>query len=232
MQVLVPLIIIVFSYLLGAIPFGLIIVKFKTGQDVRSVESGRTGGTNVIRAAGFWAGAITTFLDGAKGAVAVFCVRLVLPGVTWLEVIAPIMTILGHNYSIFLIERDDKGGIRLRGGAGGATCVGGSAGLWLPSLLIVPPIGIFIWYFIGYASLATLSVTVISALLFAYRAWIGASPWGYVFYGIISFFILAWSLRPNIRRLIAGNERLVGWRVRNKPKNGRDLINTSQNVDD
>jgi glycerol-3-phosphate acyltransferase PlsY len=231
MQILIPIVVIVISYLLGAIPFGLIIVRLKTGQDVRTIESGRTGGTNVVRAAGVWAGAATTFLDGAKGAVCVFLARFLLPGATWLEVVAPIMAIIGHNYSIFLIERDQKRGFRLRGGAGGATCVGGSAGLWLPSLVIIPPIGILIWYFVGYASIATMSITVISTLVFAYRAWIGASPWGYVFYGIISFFILAWSLKPNIRRLIAGNERLVGWRARKKPKNG-GVIDTHHKVDE
>jgi glycerol-3-phosphate acyltransferase PlsY len=63
------------SYLLGAIPFGLIIVRLKTGKDIRKVESGRTGGTNAGRAAGFWAGALTAVLDFLKSGVSVLLVR-------------------------------------------------------------------------------------------------------------------------------------------------------------
>ncbi len=60
------------GYILGSIPFGLIIVKLRTGKDVRKVESGRTGGTNAYRAAGKWAGVLTGLMDGLKGAVAVW----------------------------------------------------------------------------------------------------------------------------------------------------------------
>jgi glycerol-3-phosphate acyltransferase PlsY len=113
-----------------------------------------------------------------------------------------------------MMERDADGGIRLRGGAGGASCVGGSVGLWAPSILIIVPIGAIFLFFLGYASVATLSVALVSSVIFAYRAWIGASPWEYIFYGLFSFLLLAWSLRPNIKRLISGNERIVGWRAR------------------
>jgi len=64
----------------------------------------------------------------------------------------------------------------------------------------------------------TLSVGVISTLIFAYRAWIGVSPWQYALYGLIAEVILIWGLRPNIRRLISGNERLVGLRARRRAK--------------
>ena len=56
MQVLTYLLFLFFSYLLGSIPFGLILVRLKTGQDIRGIQSGRTGGTNAMRAAGFWVG--------------------------------------------------------------------------------------------------------------------------------------------------------------------------------
>ena len=56
MQYLAAIGLLVFSYLLGAVPFGLVIVRLKTGKDIRQVASGRTGGTNVMRAAGFLAG--------------------------------------------------------------------------------------------------------------------------------------------------------------------------------
>ena len=202
------------SYIIGSIPFGWIIVKLSTGKDIRNVESGRTGGTNVMRAAGLWAGIGTTILDILKSACAVWIARALVPGTPWLEVFSPLLVILGHNYSIFLIERNENGRIQLRGGAGGAASVGGSVGLWLPNVFIITPIAGLIFYFIGYASVATMSTAILSALIFAIRALIYGYPWEYIFYGILAEVILIWALRPNIRRLFSGQERLVGWRAR------------------
>ena len=206
------------SYLLGSIPFGLLIVKLKTGKDIRTVESGRTGGTNAMRAAGLSAGLLTTFLDLLKGAVCVWIARALVPGAVWLEVFAPVMAILGHNYSIFLISRNEKGQLRLRGGAGGATAAGGALGLWAPSMLFIVPIGALILFGIGYASLATLGAALAAAVIFAIRAAFGSSPWAYVVYGLAAELVLVWALRPNIRRLLNGTERLVGWRARRLKK--------------
>jgi len=216
MTVLLSALLLLISYLLGSIPSGLLIVKFTTGKDIRQVESGRTGGTNAMRAAGFWAGLATAIFDMLKAAVCVWMVRAVQPGMHLVEILAPVMAIIGHNYSIFLTERGENGRLRLRGGAGGAPCVGGSFGFWPPSLLIIVPLAGAILYFVGYASLATMSAALFSTLLFAYRAWVGASPWEYALYGLIAELVLIWALRPNIRRLLNGTERLVGLRARRK----------------
>ncbi len=202
------------AYLLGSIPSGLLIVRITTGKDVRKIESGRTGGTNVARAAGMWAGVFTALFDGLKAAVSVWLAQWLLPQSMWLHILAPIAAILGHNYSIFMMEKNANGKIRLRGGAGGASCVGGSFGLWAPSVLIILPVGAAILFILGYASVATLSAALLSTLVFAYRAWRGASAWEYTVYGILAFLLLAWSLRPNIKRLINGTERIVGLRAR------------------
>lgn len=223
MLLLAAVFVLFLSYLIGSIPSGLLIVKFSTGKDIRQVESGRTGGTNAMRAAGFWAGLGTAVLDILKSASTVWLARWLinlgwLPDNPWLVMLAPIFAILGHNYSVFLAERTQDGKLRLRGGAGGAPAVGGAFGLWPPSLVITVVIGALLLFGVGYASLATLSVGLVSALIFAYRAWLGASPWEYVFYGLIAFALLAWALRPNIKRLLNGTERLVGWRARQKNK--------------
>jgi len=215
-QILLFIGVLFLSYLIGSIPFGLIIVHLKTGKDIRQIESGRTGGTNAMRAAGYPAGIITGALDILKGACAVWLARWLLPGNAWLEIIAPILAILGHNYSIFLAEHDEKSGLRLRGGAGGAPAIGGVAGLWLPSIFILVPTLLFILFGIGYASVATLGVGLIATVIFLYRCLTGVSPWQYVLYGIVSEIILLWALRPNIRRLFNGTERVVGWRARRK----------------
>ena len=210
--------VVIFSYLLGAIPFGLIIVWLLTRKDIRKIESGRTGGTNVWRAAGIFAGATTMILDLLKGAVAAWIALYVMPDNAWLATIAPIMAVIGHNYSIFLIERDELGKPHLRGGAGGASTAGGAFGLWWPSILITVPIGVLILYFGGFASVATLSIAFLTILIFAVRAWMGLSPWQYVLYGIATQIILIIALQPNIKRLLSGNERVVGWRARKNKK--------------
>ncbi|HSF80689.1 MAG TPA: glycerol-3-phosphate acyltransferase [Anaerolineales bacterium] len=219
MQIFAMLAVLLISYVIGSIPSGLLIVKLLTGRDIRSVESGRTGGTNVMRAAGFWAGLFTAILDILKSAACVWFAQIWFRGIVWLEILAPVMAIIGHNYSIFLLERTEAGRLRLRGGAGGAPCVGGSFGLWAPSILFIVPMAAFILYFIGYASVTTLSVAFLSTLIFAYRAWIGLSPWQYAIYGLIAEIVLIWALRPNIRRLLSGNERLIGLRAKRKYTN-------------
>ena len=215
MEVLSRIGVLLLAYLIGSIPSGLIIVKLTTGKDIRSIESGRTGGTNAMRAAGVWAGLVTGIFDVFKGIGAVYVSHALIPGNhLWLEVLGPFLAIIGHNYSVFLIERNESGWFRFRGGAGGATCLGGSIGLFFPSLFIILPLAGLIYYFVGYASVTTMSVALLSTLIFAIRAWLGLGPWQYAAYGLLAFVALAWSLRPNIKRLFDGTERVVGLRAK------------------
>ncbi len=214
------------SYVFGSIPSGLLIVKLRTGKDIRNIASGRTGGTNALRAAGLWAGLGTAILDIMKSAVCVWLARWLVPGVVWMEIFAPLMAVLGHNYSIFLIERNEDGVIRLRGGAGGGPTAGGAFGLWMPSLIIVAPIVAGILFFIGYASVATISIPLVAMLIFAYRTLTSGAPWEYILYGLFAELILIWALRPNISRLFKGTERLVGLRARRR-KESNDYSSSS-----
>lgn len=230
MQMLTYALVLILAYLLGSIPFGLLIVKIFTGRDIRAVASGRTGGTNAMRAAGPIAGVATAVLDCLKGAGAVWLASAIVPGTIWLKVFAPLMAVLGHNYSIFLTERDERGRLRLRGGAGGAPTVGGAAGIWLPSLLILLPLGAVLVFVVGYASVATMSVGVITAIIFAIRAQVLGEPWQYVAYGLLVEVLLLWALRPNIKRLIEGKERLVGLRARRKKPKSQPPVQDSSNT--
>ena len=92
MQIIIDLFLILLGYLLGSIPSGLLIVKVKTGKDIRNVESGRTGGTNAFRAAGLMAGILTAFLDIFKSIVAVWLAQWLSPGNEWVHILAPIFT--------------------------------------------------------------------------------------------------------------------------------------------
>ena len=218
MQTGIGILILIISYLIGSVPFGMIIVRLRTGQDVREIQSGRTGGTNAMRAAGLWAGIATAVLDLLKAAFSVWLARWIVPDIIWIQVLAPVMAILGHNYSIFLIDRNENGKLQFHGGAGGAPSAGGSFALWPPVILFILPIAGFILYFVGYASIATLSAPIITTVVFAVLAWMGKLPWEYVVYGILAEILLAWSLRPNIKRLLNGNERLIGLRAKRGKK--------------
>jgi glycerol-3-phosphate acyltransferase PlsY len=216
MQIAFDIGVVFLAYIFGSVPFGLLIVKLKTGKDIRNVESGRTGGTNAMRAAGFWAGLATALLDILKGAAAVWLSQWLSPDNQWVHVLAPIAAILGHNYSIFLAERDGNGKFRLRGGAGGAPSVGGAMGLWPGSILIILPLGMLTFFSIGIASITTMAVALFAIIIFAIRASQGHLPWIDVWYGVGAEILLVWALRPNLKKLLEGNERVVkfslnGW---------------------
>jgi acyl phosphate:glycerol-3-phosphate acyltransferase len=206
------------AYLFGAIPFGFIVVKALSGKDVRNEGSGRTGTTNAGRAAGFKAGVITAVLDFLKAGLAVWLAGFLVPNTPWVQAVAGLIAIVGHNYSIHLLERDADGFVSLRGGAGGAPCVGATFALLPFSLLIILPIALINLLVIGYASVATLSISVLALIVFTVRAIMGIGPWEYAGFGLGAVVLLVLALRPNIRRLRSGTERMVGLRVWLKKK--------------
>ena len=228
MQLLIGAGVILLAYLFGSIPFGLLIVKMTNGKDIRQVASGRTGGANAMRAAGPGAGLLTAAMDVLKGASAVWVAMAVAPENYWLHILAPIATILGHNYSIFLAERNDKGRLRLRGGAGGGPTVGGAIGLWWPSVFIIIPIGAVIFWGVGYASLTTIGVALIAIAIFSIRYSMGLSAGQNIIYGVVAAILLLWALRPNIRALIEGRERFHGWRPWRKKAEGPPKVEASK----
>jgi glycerol-3-phosphate acyltransferase PlsY len=208
---------IVGSYFIGSIPFGVIIVWLVKQRDIRTEHSGRTGGTNVMRSAGFLAGLITGMADFSKAFLAVILARTLTDGNPWFEAFAGFFAVVGHNYSLFLIERVG-GKIRLKGGAGGGSSVGAATAMWPPTAIIVIPAGILILFGLGYASVGTMSVGLLVTGIFIYRAVQGLGPWAYVVYGILVELLLLWGLRPNIERLKEGKERLIGWRAKQQQK--------------
>ena len=216
MQTLIGIGAVLIGYVLGSIPFGLLIVKIKTGKDIREIESGRTGGTNAMRAAGFWAGLLTAIMDIMKGAAAVWIAEALVPTLEVIHLLAPVAAIIGHNYSIFLLNREEDGKLRFHGGAGGAPALGGAVGFWPWSLPIVFILGASVFFTLGIASVTTMSVAFFVTVIFAIRAYMGLMPWTDVLYGILAGGLLLWALRPNIRKLLTGNERVVkyslnGW---------------------
>ena len=108
------------AYLIGAIPFGWIFVKIKTGRDIRYIASGRMGMSNVTRVAGKFWGILTAVMDVVKGIAAIHVARLfVAEPEPWMLTVGGILAVLGHIYSIFMIERRRDKRFYFRGGAGG-----------------------------------------------------------------------------------------------------------------
>lgn len=200
------------AYLTGSIPIGLVVVRLATGKNVLDENSGRTGGTNVMRTAGFWAGFATAIGDLLKGAAAVWLARAALPADAWVHAAAGVLAVLGHNHSVFLIERR-LGRFRLRGGAGGATAVGSGIALSSTVAWVLPAVPLLL-FGLGYASVTTLTIGGLLAILLALEAWSGRIPWAYVGFGVAAVVLLVLALRPNLDRLRRGEERLVGWRAR------------------
>lgn len=197
------------AYLIGSIPSGLLVVRLATGQDVRAIESGRTGGTNVMRAAGALAGLATAVLDILKGAAAVWVSQRISADMVWLNAASGLLAVIGHNYSAFLIEKDTDGKIRIKGGAGGATTLGAAMGLWVSSWMYILPFALVFYLIVGYASLTTISIAVSATVVFLYRAIQGVNPWDYVLFGLAAMLVVIIALKPNLKRLKEGTERRV-----------------------
>jgi glycerol-3-phosphate acyltransferase PlsY len=200
------------AYLIGSLPIGMVVVRLSTGKNLLNEHSGRTGGTNVMRTAGFWAGLVTASGDVLKGGAAVLLAQVLAPGQPWVQAGAGILAVLGHNHSIFLMDRSE-GRLRFRGGAGGATAVGCGIAL-SPSLawvILVVPVLLF---GIGYASVTTLTVGALMTITLVVQANAGQVPWAYVAFGVGAEILMLLALRPNLERLRRGEERLVGIRAR------------------
>lgn len=189
------------GYLLGSIPFGFIVVGMLRERDITTEGSGRTGGTNAMRAGGWGAGALTVIGDVFKGFAAVSLARLVLPGALWAEVLAGWGAVLGHNASIYL---------GFRGGAGSGPNMGVAGAFWPPLLIVTLACLPFSYFVIGYASVGSLLIAAVVIAVFALRAVLGHGPVEYIWYGVGAMALVAYALRPNIARLLRGTETRIG----------------------
>ncbi len=190
-----------FSYLLGSIPFGYILLRIFRGQDVRQTGSGNIGATNVARSSPVL-GILTLLLDALKGAAAVAVTRALFPDQMMLAAIAALFAILGHAFPVWL---------RFRGGKGVATGLGSF--LMLAPKIVPIALGIFIVmvFAFRYVSLAS----IVTVALFPLLAWLlkeyGNTPVVLFFMAVASALIIA-KHGGNIRRLLAGTEPHFQWR--------------------
>jgi glycerol-3-phosphate acyltransferase PlsY len=198
MNVPVSLLLVALAYLIGAVPWGLVMGKFK-GVDVRRHGSGGTGATNTLRLLG-WKIALSVFvLDFAKGFLPVVAARL-LDAPAWTTAAIAVVTVLGHCWSPY---------IGFTGGKGMATGGGAAVGLaWWLVLLLLPMIGIVA--LTRYVSLASLIAAIVGPLIVAGFAIWGdfPGPWAVAVAAIA--LIIFYQHRTNIQRLANGTERKFG----------------------
>jgi len=194
------------SYLLGSVPFSYLVVKLRTGRDVRTVGSGNVGTTNVLRASGPTAALVALVLDAGKGVAAIWFARR-LDEPTWVLGGAAFAAVLGHVYPVFL---------GFRGGKGAATGFGALTAL-------APPVGVaslaVVAAVLAWArtvSLASVTAAALSPLLMIVAQWRGwapeGGPWLPLWTAAMAALILG-RHRENFARLRAGTEPKLGERL-------------------
>lgn len=183
------------AYALGSIAPGVFWGWTIRRIDVRLHGSGRTGGTNVWRTAGFWPALLTAIFDALKGTAAVWLAGLLgLP--VWAQAVAGTLAVLGHNYSVFM---------KFRGGAGTATSVGAAAMFWPGSLLVLILSGVAAGLLVGHASVASILVALLLPVIFLLR---GEGVLALAF-GLPVMVLTLRALAPNIGRLLRREERFL-----------------------
>ena len=186
------------AYLLGSIPFGLLLGKLFGATDVRKEGSGNIGATNVARVAGPLAGILTLLLDAAKGALAVvLAARLSDQSSTWM-MIAGLCALVGHCFPIWL---------GFRGGKGVAT----AAGVFLalsPLAFLAAAILFFLvvvyWRFVSLGSIS--AAAAMPLLIYFFWAPHHAPPYVVTFGSLAAALLIVYKHDANIQRLVQGDE--------------------------
>lgn len=188
------------AYVLGGIPFGLLIVKIKTGADVRKSGSGNIGATNVHRTAGLVAGVLTLLLDAAKAWFAVWLADTLTGGnITWMS-FAALVALLGHAFPAWL---------GFKGGKAVASFVG--AFLYLAW---VPLVAVLLIFLMTVAVTRYLSLgSIVAAGLFPIACWMILHPtWPVLVAATGAAALIVWRHQSNLERILAGNENIFRFR--------------------
>jgi glycerol-3-phosphate acyltransferase PlsY len=181
------------GYLLGSIPFGLLLTRVAGTTDIRSIGSGNIGATNVLRTGRKDLAAATLLLDALKGAAAALIGAQISPAGA---VIAAAAAFIGHIAPVWL---------RFRGGKGVATFLGALFGLHWPAGLAFVAVWLAVAALFRYSSLSALVASVAAPLFLAYE---GRALDAAVF--ALMAVLLWWKHSENIRRLRAGSESRIG----------------------
>lgn len=181
------------GYVLGSIPFGVLLTRAFGAGDLRSVGSGNIGATNVLRTGRKGLAAATLVLDAAKGAVAVLIATWLFPGQ---EIPAAAAAFIGHLYPIWL---------RFRGGKGVATMLGIALALSWPIGLVYAVVWLGLLALLRISSVAGMSAAISAPVT---AAWLERFDLATLFLALA--LLVVWKHRANIERLVQGTEPRVG----------------------
>lgn len=197
--------VIALAYVLGSIPGGYVWAKLLKNIDVTKVGSGRTGASNVLRAAGVGPAVLTLLSDLGKGYGAVALARGLAPEVPLVAVLAALAAVAGHNWSVFL---------RFDGGVGSMTTVGACLALMPVAAaagLVAGGLAILIWRYTSLGSLTLAAAITLASIVGAIQ---GVWPPVCVLFALGTSAMALWELRPNIQRIRRGTERKLGQFIR------------------
>jgi len=195
---LTPLLVYLVSYVLGSIPFGVLMARLFGGRDVRKAGSGNIGATNVVRVVGPLAGILTLLSDSAKGWFAVWMAARTMHGEAFAMVLAGFFAMLGHCFPIWL---------RFRGGKGVATAAGVFAALCPAAMLAATILFLLVVGFWRFVSLASVAAAAAIPLL-VYLLWAPhfAPPVSVTLISLAIAALVVSQHRGNISRLARGEE--------------------------
>ena len=190
------------GYLIGGIPFGILVTRLIGGPDPRTIGSGRTGGANVSRAVGFRWAAVSGLLDVAKAAAAVLLV-VAIGGGAVSQVVAALAAIVGHSRSPF---------IGLRGGRGVAPATGGALIIAPIILAAIFPVFVLTILLTRISSLGSLSASLIGGIAMIVITAVAPLAPIYFVYGVGVPGLIWFFHHDNIGRLLRGEARRIGGR--------------------
>ena len=190
---------VIVAYLVGSIPFGVIVAKISGGPDPRTIGSGRTGGTNALRALGRKWATVVVVGDLAKGALPVLLARIVT-GQPAVEVTCAFAAVVGASRSVFL---------GFGGGRGVGTGVGTMLVIEPAAVLLATPVFVVVILVTRYVSLGSLlaSAAMFPAMVVVWLVASGAVPPAYLVYAAAGPALIWLAHADNIERLIHGKER-------------------------
>jgi acyl phosphate:glycerol-3-phosphate acyltransferase len=192
------------AYLLGSIPFGVLIVKARGGPDIRSVGSGNIGAANVTRNVGVIAGALTLLLDAAKGYFAVWIAEHWTGANGRWMMVAAVAAVIGHMFPVWL---------GFKGGKGVATGLGVFLPICPEAVAAAAAVWILLVAFWRYSSLGSIiAAAAMPILVYLFYAPHHAPPDHVLFGTLLISVLVLWKHRENMRRLIAGEESRLGSR--------------------
>lgn len=206
-ELIVAIVVVVASYLIGGIPWGIVVARLVGGPDPRSLGSGRTGGANVMRALGFRAALVAGLLDAAKGSVAVL-LAIVLGTPPLVHSLAAIGAVIGHSRSPY---------IGLQGGRGVATGWGALLVLAPLIALAIVPLFLVLLLITRISSVASLTCTLVGGIALLVAIPVAGLPAAYAVYAVAGTALIWIFHADNIQRLRAGQERRIEWSLRGRP---------------